>query len=127
MDDKNGFYGVKLPHVQHFTTFWGVEPVQHHHWIAAISIILEGGVFSHISTMGDIFPNMEPKVQHLFRLHHWRVLVTCQVLQLTIVIHPVSKTTKKTISFFSFLRKSLISFHLLHSFAFCVNRQYSEQ
>ena len=60
MDDKNGFYGVELPHVQHFTTFLGVEPVQHHHWIAAISMILEGVVFSRNSTMGDIFPNMEP-------------------------------------------------------------------
>ena len=32
MDDKTGFHGVELPHVQHFTTFWGVEPVQHRHF-----------------------------------------------------------------------------------------------
>ena len=63
MDDKNGFYGVKLPHVQHFTTFWGVEPVQHRHWIAAISVILEGAVFLLYFNNGRYFSQYGTKQQ----------------------------------------------------------------
>ena len=63
MDDRNGFYGVELCHVQHFTTFWGVEPVQHHHWITAISVILEGAIFLPYFNNGGYFPQYGTKQQ----------------------------------------------------------------